>query len=32
MIRFIIPYPPTREGMTEWSRRYSLNAYWSGKH
>lgn len=32
MIRFIIPYPPTREGMTAWSRRYSLNAYWAGKH
>lgn len=32
MIRFTIPYPSTREGMTAWSKRYSLNAYWSGKH
>ena len=32
MIRFTIPYPPTKEGMAEWSKRYSLNAYWSGKH
>lgn len=32
MIRFTIPYPQTKTGMTEWSRRYSLNAYWSGKH
>lgn len=32
MIRFTIPYPPTRSGMTAWSKRYSLNAYWSGKH
>lgn len=32
MIRFTIPYPSTRAGMAEWSKRYSLNAYWSGKH
>lgn len=32
MIRFTIPYPPTRAGMAAWSKRYSLNAYWSGKH
>ncbi len=31
-ISFTIPYPPTREGMTDWNRRYGLNAYWSGKH
>lgn len=31
MIRFTIPYPATRQGLTEWNRRYSLNAYWSGK-
>lgn len=31
MIRFTIPYPTTRAGMTAWSKRYSLNAYWSGK-
>lgn len=32
MIRFTIPYPATRPGMTAWNKRYSLNAYWSGKH
>lgn len=32
MISFTIPYPSTRAGMAEWSKRYSLNAYWSGKH
>lgn len=32
MIRFTIPYPATRKAMTDWSKRYSLNAYWSGKH
>lgn len=32
MISFTIPYPPAKAGMTEWSKRYSLNAYWSGKH
>lgn len=32
MIRFTIPYPPARAGMAAWSKRYSLNAYWSGKH
>lgn len=31
MIRFTIPYPATKAGMTDWNRRYSLNAYWSGK-
>lgn len=32
VIRFTIPYPSTKQGMADWSRRYSLNAYWSGKH
>lgn len=32
MIRFTIPYPSTRTEMAAWSKRYSLNAYWSGKH
>lgn len=32
VIRFAIPYPPTKAGMAEWSKRYGLNAYWSGKH
>lgn len=27
-----IPYPKTKAGKTDWSRRYGLNAYWSGKH
>lgn len=31
MIRFEIPYPPTKKGMTAWNKRYTLNAYWSGK-
>lgn len=29
---FLIPYPPTKAGKKDWSRRYGLNAYWSGKH
>lgn len=32
MIRFTIPYPATKAGMSAWNKRYSLNAYWSGKH
>lgn len=32
IIRFTIPYPATRAGLTAWNRRYSLNAYYSGKH
>lgn len=31
-ISFEIPYPPTKAGRAAWSRRYSLNAYWAGKH
>lgn len=31
MIRFTIPYPPTKAGMAAWNRRYTLNAYWAGK-
>lgn len=31
MICFTIPYPPTKAGRTAWNKRYSLNAYWSGK-
>lgn len=31
-ISFSIPYPPTKKGMAAWNRRFSLNAYWSGKH
>lgn len=29
---FAIPYPETKRGKLDWNRRFSLNAYWSGKH
>lgn len=29
---FSIPYPETKRGKLDWNRRFSLNAYWSGKH
>lgn len=31
-VTFSIPYPPTKKGMAAWNKRFSLNAYWSGKH
>lgn len=31
-VRFEIPYPTTKRGKAEWNRRFSLNAYWAGKH
>ena len=31
-IRFMIPYPSTKKGRAEWSKKYGLNAYWAGKH
>ena len=31
-IHFDIPYPATPGGKKDWNRKYSLNAYWSGKH
>ena len=31
-LEFVIEYPDTRQGKTEWSKRYGLNAYWAGKH
>lgn len=31
-MRFIIPYPPTKAGRSQWAKEYGLNAYWSGKH
>lgn len=31
-MRFIIPYPPTKAGRSQWAREYGLNAYWAGKH
>ena len=27
-----IPYPNTKKGRAEWSKKYGLNAYWAGKH
>lgn len=30
--RFFIGYPATDAGKKDWNRRYSLNAYYSGKH
>ena len=32
MIRFTIPYPPTKKGKSAFCRRYGLNAYYAGKH
>ena len=32
MIRFTIPYPPTKKGKSAFCRRFGLNAYYSGKH
>lgn len=32
MIKFMIPYPPTKAGKTAWNKRYGLNAYYAGKH
>ena len=32
MVRFELPYPPTKRGKAAWNKRFSLNAYWSGKH
>lgn len=29
---FRIPYPPTPAGRKKWSKRFGLNAYYSGKH
>ena len=29
---FIIPYPNSKRGMVEWNKRFTLNAYWAGKH
>lgn len=31
-IVFIIDYPKKKGGMADWNRRYSLNAYYAGKH
>ena len=32
IVCFSIPYPETKRGKLDWNRRFSLNAYWSGKH
>lgn len=31
-IQFEIPYPPTKQGKTDWNKRFGLNAYYSGKN
>lgn len=32
MIRFTIPYPPTKKGKSLFCKRFGLNAYYAGKH
>lgn len=32
MIRFVIPYPPSKKGKAVFYRRFGLNAYYAGKH
>lgn len=32
MIRFTIPYPPTKKGKSAFCKRFGLNAYYAGKH
>lgn len=32
MIRFTIPYPPTKKGKASFCKRFGLNAYYAGKH
>lgn len=32
MIRFTIPYPPTKKGKRAFCKRFGLNAYYAGKH
>lgn len=32
MIKFDIPYPPTKKGKSAFCKRFGLNAYYSGKH
>lgn len=29
---FSLPYPETKKGKAAWNKRFSLNAYWAGKH
>lgn len=31
-MKLIIPYPKTKAGRTTWSKRFGLNAIYSGKH
>ena len=31
-IEFTIPYPPDKRGRAAWSKRFSLNAIYAGKH
>lgn len=32
MIKFTIPYPPTKKGKSIFCKRFGLNAYYAGKH
>lgn len=32
MIKFTIPYPPTKKSKSVFCRRFGLNAYYAGKH
>lgn len=32
MIRLTIPYPKTKAGMSAFCKRFSINAYYAGKH
>ena len=32
MIKFTIPYPPTKKGKSVFCKRFGLNAYYAGKH
>ena len=31
-VSFCIPYPPTKAAKSAWNKRFSLNAYYAGKH
>jgi hypothetical protein len=31
-VRFVIPYPSTKAGKSQWTKEYGLNAYYAGKH
>lgn len=31
-MKFIIPYPPTKAGRSQWAKEYGLNAFYAGMH